>query len=63
MIRTPQQPLNAFCVDLEDWFHVFCGVRTPYQDTALGTGRKPILWKSREFFWSSWTMPMPKALS
>ena len=23
--------LNAFCVDLEEWFHV-CGVETPYQD-------------------------------
>jgi polysaccharide deacetylase family protein (PEP-CTERM system associated) len=25
--------LDAFCVDLEEWFHV-CGVETPYQDPA-----------------------------
>jgi polysaccharide deacetylase family protein (PEP-CTERM system associated) len=25
------EPLNAFCVDLEEWFHV-CGVETPYSD-------------------------------
>lgn len=24
-------PLNAFCVDLEDWFHSF-GIRSPYED-------------------------------
>ncbi len=26
-------PVNAFCVDLEEWFHV-CGVETPYADPA-----------------------------
>jgi len=25
--------LNAFCIDLEEWFHV-CGVETPYRDPA-----------------------------
>ncbi|NDC70233.1 MAG: hypothetical protein EBZ65_04855, partial [Betaproteobacteria bacterium] len=24
-------PLNAFCVDLEEWFHSF-GIRSPYED-------------------------------
>jgi polysaccharide deacetylase family protein (PEP-CTERM system associated) len=28
---TGDEPLNAFCVDLEEWFHV-CGVQTPYSD-------------------------------
>ena len=27
------QPLNAFCVDLEEWFHI-CGVPTPYSDPS-----------------------------
>ena len=27
------KPLNAFCVDLEEWFHV-CGVATPYSDPS-----------------------------
>jgi polysaccharide deacetylase family protein (PEP-CTERM system associated) len=35
MTRTPVSaspaPLNAFCVDLEDWFHSF-GIRSPYED-------------------------------
>ena len=22
---------NAFCVDLEEWFHI-CGIKTPYSD-------------------------------
>ena len=26
-------PLNAFCVDLEDWFHSF-GIRSPYEDPS-----------------------------
>jgi len=26
-------PLNAFCVDLEEWFHI-CDVETPYSDPA-----------------------------
>ena len=30
-IATAAEPLNAFCVDLEEWFHV-CGVDTPYAD-------------------------------
>ena len=33
MTRRADSPLNAFCVDLEEWFHV-CGVETPYQDPA-----------------------------
>jgi polysaccharide deacetylase family protein (PEP-CTERM system associated) len=28
-----QPPLNAFCVDLEEWFHI-CGVSTDYSDPA-----------------------------
>ena len=28
-----QAILNAFCVDLEEWFHV-CGVATPYEDPS-----------------------------
>lgn len=28
-----QPPLNAFCVDLEEWFHV-CGVETDFSDPA-----------------------------
>ena len=28
---TVSEPLNAFCVDLEDWFHSF-GIRSPYED-------------------------------
>ena len=28
---TTSGPLNAFCVDLEDWFHSF-GIRSPYED-------------------------------
>lgn len=28
-----QEPLNAFCVDTEEWFHV-CAVDTPYMDPA-----------------------------
>lgn len=31
------RPLNAFCVDLEEWFHV-CGVSTPYSDPATWDG-------------------------
>ena len=27
----PEQPLNSFCVDLEEWFHI-CGVTTDYTD-------------------------------
>jgi len=30
---TSDLPLNAFCVDLEEWFHV-CGVTTDYSDPA-----------------------------
>ena len=30
---SPVQPLNAFCVDLEEWFHI-CGVHTRYDDPA-----------------------------
>jgi len=30
-VSTVSGPLNAFCVDLEDWFHSF-GIRSPYQD-------------------------------
>lgn len=30
---SPVRPLNAFCVDLEEWFHI-CGVNTPYDDPA-----------------------------
>jgi polysaccharide deacetylase family protein (PEP-CTERM system associated) len=26
-------PLNSFCVDLEEWFHI-CGVSTPYDDPS-----------------------------
>lgn len=33
MEKTEGRPLNAFCVDLEEWFHV-CGVTTPYSDPA-----------------------------
>lgn len=33
MIATGDGPLNAFCVDLEEWFHV-CGADTPYLDPA-----------------------------
>ena len=32
----PDMP-NAFCVDLEEWFHV-CGVSTPYDDPATWDG-------------------------
>ncbi len=28
-----EQPLNAFCVDLEEWFHI-CAADTPYNDPA-----------------------------
>ena len=31
MLASNSQPLNAFCVDLEEWFHV-CGIETPYTD-------------------------------
>lgn len=37
MTAPSQQPLNAFCVDLEEWFHV-CGVTTPYSDPATWAG-------------------------
>lgn len=30
---TAAPPLNAFCVDLEEWFHI-CDVETPYSDPA-----------------------------
>ena len=36
------RPLNAFCVDLEEWFHV-CGVETPYQDPASWDGAPAIV--------------------
>ena len=31
MPPAPDQPLNAFCVDLEEWFHI-CAADTPYND-------------------------------
>ena len=31
MTEPSSTPLNAFCVDAEEWFHV-CAVETPYQD-------------------------------
>ena len=30
---TGEPPLNSFCVDLEEWFHI-CGVSTPYDDRS-----------------------------
>jgi polysaccharide deacetylase family protein (PEP-CTERM system associated) len=32
--------LDAFCVDLEEWFHV-CGVKTPYQDPSSWENAAP----------------------
>ncbi len=32
-VAVDDRPLNAFCVDLEEWFHI-CGVDTAYSDTA-----------------------------
>ena len=28
-----ESPLNSFCVDLEEWFHI-CGVSKPYDDPS-----------------------------
>lgn len=33
MNEQPTPPLNAFCVDLEEWFHI-CDTQTPYVDPA-----------------------------
>jgi len=33
MNDSPKAPLNAFCVDLEEWFHV-CGVHTIYRNPS-----------------------------
>jgi polysaccharide deacetylase family protein (PEP-CTERM system associated) len=32
-LPSESEPLNAFCVDLEEWFHV-CGMETPYSNPA-----------------------------
>ena len=33
---------NAFCVDLEEWFHI-CGISTPYDDPASWAGAEPLV--------------------
>jgi polysaccharide deacetylase family protein (PEP-CTERM system associated) len=37
MSSSADQPLNAFCVDLEEWFHI-CGVPTDYSNPASWNG-------------------------
>ncbi len=47
MIPTPSQPLNAFCVDLEEWWHI-CAADTPYNDPATWDSAPPFVVKDTE---------------
>lgn len=40
-------PLNAFCVDLEEWWHI-CAADTPYNDPATWDGAPPFVEKDTE---------------
>jgi polysaccharide deacetylase family protein (PEP-CTERM system associated) len=39
--------LNAFCVDLEEWFHI-CDVQTPYSDPATWDGARHVVVRNTE---------------
>lgn len=41
------QPLNAFCVDLEEWWHI-CAADTPYNDPATWDSAPPFVVKDTE---------------
>lgn len=47
MTSTPHQPLNAFCVDLEEWWHI-CAADTPYNDPATWDSAPPLVVKDTE---------------
>ena len=40
-------PLNAFCVDLEEWWHI-CAADTPYTDPATWDAAPPFVVKDTE---------------
>lgn len=42
------RPLNAFCVDLEEWFHAFGGIAGRYADPALWDEASPCVVKDTE---------------
>ncbi|HVU65116.1 MAG TPA: polysaccharide deacetylase family protein [Phycisphaerales bacterium] len=42
-----QQPLNAFCVDLEEWWHI-CAADTPYNDPSTWDSAPPFVVKDTE---------------
>ncbi len=43
----PQPPINAFCVDLEEWWHI-CAADTPYNDPATWDSAPPFVVKDTE---------------
>lgn len=43
----PHQPLNAFCVDLEEWWHI-CAADTPYNDPTTWDSAPPFVVKDTE---------------
>ncbi|MCC6321841.1 MAG: polysaccharide deacetylase family protein [Phycisphaerales bacterium] len=44
---TPPTQLNAFCVDLEEWWHI-CAADTPYNDPATWDAAPPFVVKDTE---------------
>jgi len=46
MAKSPEQ-LNAFCVDLEEWWHI-CAADTPYNDPATWDSAPPFVVKDTE---------------
>jgi polysaccharide deacetylase family protein (PEP-CTERM system associated) len=47
MSQPAVQPLNAFCVDLEEWWHI-CAADTPYNDPATWDSAPPFVEKDTE---------------
>ena len=47
MSKSTAQPLNAFCVDLEEWWHI-CAADTPYNDPATWDAAPPFVVKDTE---------------
>ncbi|MBX3402729.1 MAG: polysaccharide deacetylase family protein [Phycisphaeraceae bacterium] len=47
MSQSTVQPLNAFCVDLEEWWHI-CAADTPYNDPATWDSAPPFVEKDTE---------------
>ena len=47
MVTNSNQPLNAFCVDLEEWWHI-CAADTPYNDPKTWDSAPPFVVKDTE---------------